>query len=119
MCGFHEFWGERKKKSYHIKKWANFHEFRGKTTKKGSLLQNLQKKQFLLTNSGVITSILGVSDLELHFSGTEPVTFFGAQFSLGGTVLVRGAQSVIWGGTARNAPSSVGPAASLQQFIEL
>ena len=42
------------------------------------------KKQFLLANSGVITSILRVSGLELHFSGTEPVTFFGAQSSLGG-----------------------------------
>ena len=53
--------------------------------KKGSLLQNLQKKkQFLLPNSGVTTSILKVSGLELHSSGTEPVTFFGAQSSLGG-----------------------------------
>ena len=36
------------------------------------------KKQFLLTNSGVTTSILGVSGLELHSSGTETVTFFAA-----------------------------------------
>ena len=28
--------------------------------------------------------LTGVSDLELHFSGTESVTFFGAQSSLGG-----------------------------------
>ena len=42
------------------------------------------KKQFLLTNFGVITSILGVSGLELHFCGNEPVTFFGSQSSLGG-----------------------------------
>ena len=45
----------------------------------------------------MITSILGVSGLELHFSGTEPVTFFGGQSLLGGTVLVWGAQAVIWG----------------------
>ena len=42
------------------------------------------KKLFLLTNSGVTTIILGVSGLELHFSGTKPVTFFVAQSSLGG-----------------------------------
>ena len=70
--------------------------------------------------SGVITSTLGVSGLELHFSGTEPATFFGAQSSLGGTVLVWGAQAMIWGGARpRNATRGVGPAASLQQFIEL
>ena len=42
------------------------------------------KRQFLLTNSGVRTSILGVSGLEFHSSSTEPVNFFGAQSSLGG-----------------------------------
>ena len=31
-----------------------------------------------------MTSILGVSGLKLHSCGTEPVTFFGAQSSLGG-----------------------------------
>ena len=74
------------KKGFNLKKCANFYEFRGETTKKkGSLLQNLRKKQFLLTNSGVITStILGVSGLELHFSDTQPVIFFGAQVLLGG-----------------------------------
>ena len=34
-------------------------------------------------NSGVITSILGVSGLELHSRSAEPVTFFGAQSPLG------------------------------------
>ena len=34
-------------------------------------------------NSGVITGIFGILGLELHFSGTEPVTFFWAQPSLG------------------------------------
>ena len=84
MRGFSRNLGWRQKKALHLKKCANFHKLQGETTKKGSLLQNLQKKQFLLTNSGVITSILGVSGLELHFSGTKPVTFFGAQSSLGG-----------------------------------
>ena len=44
--------------------------------KKGSLLQNLQKKQFLLKNSGVTTSILRVSGFDLHYSGIERVTSF-------------------------------------------
>ena len=34
-------------------------------------------------SSWVITSILGVSGLELHSSSTEPVNFIGAQSSLG------------------------------------
>ena len=38
---------------------------------------------------------------------------------LGGTALVWGAQAVIRGARPRNAPRGVGPAASLQQFIEL
>ena len=39
---------------------------------------------------------------------------------LGGTILVWwGAQAVIWGGTAREYPLGVLPAASLQQFIEV
>ena len=42
------------------------------------------KKQFLLTNSVVITSILRVSGPELHFSSTESINFFGTQSSLGG-----------------------------------
>ena len=32
----------------------------------------------------MMTSILGVSGLKLDSCGTEPVTFFGAQSSLGG-----------------------------------
>ena len=72
------------KKCLHLKICADFYEFWGETTKKKGFYYKSAKKQLLLTNSGVITSILGVSGLELHFSGTEPVTFFGAQFSLGG-----------------------------------
>ena len=65
------------------------------------------KKQFLLTNSGLINSILGVSGLELHSSRTEPVNFFEAQSSL------REAQFSFWdaqavilgrGGTASEFP---------------
>ena len=53
------------------------------------------KNQFLLTNSGLINSILGVSGLELHFSSTEPVNFFEAQSSL------REAQFSFWDAQAR------------------
>ena len=75
-----------------------------------SLLQNLQKRHFLLTNSGVITSILGVSGLKLHFNGNELVTFFGAQSSLwGGTSLVWGSTSSDLGGTATKCPRGAGP----------
>ena len=50
-------------------------------------------------NSGVITSILGVLGFELHSSGTEPVTFFGTQSSLGEEQFsFGGAQAVMFGG---------------------
>ena len=67
------------------------------------------KKQFLLTNSGVITSILGVSGLELLSSGTEPVTFFGAQSSLWEhNSRLRGTSSD-FGAWPRMPPSGAGP----------
>ena len=53
-------------------------DFEVRPQKKTGLIAKSAKKQFLLTNFGVTTSILGVSGLELHSSGTEPVTFFGA-----------------------------------------
>ena len=42
------------------------------------------KKQFLLTNSGVITSILEVSGLELYSSSKEPVISLGHNPRWGG-----------------------------------
>ena len=101
-----------KKKALHLKKMREFLRILGWNHKKRIFITKSAKKQFLLTNSGVITSILGVSDLELHFSGTELVTFFGVQSSLGGTVLVWGAKAVILGARPWNAPRGVGPAAS-------
>ena len=54
------------------------------------------KKQFLHTNSEVITNIFGVLGLELHSRGTESLIFFGAQFSLGvAQFLFGGIQAVI------------------------
>ena len=55
------------------------------------------------------TSSLGVSGLELHASGTESVTFFGAQSSLGGAQFsFGGAQAVYWGTRPRNVPVAQG-----------
>ena len=93
---FHEFWGADQKKSLHLENCANFHKFlvndqkknKKKTgfiskiaqifmtsevmtrTKKKVFFAKSAKKQFLLTNSRVITSILGISDLELLSNGT-------------------------------------------------
>ena len=85
-----------------------------KPEKQAIFIAESTKKQFLLTNSGVITSILGVAGPELHSCSTEPVNFFGAQFSLGrgGTILVWGAQAVIWGEHGHGMPSGgAGPVA--------
>ena len=101
---FHEFWGEDKKKTLHLQKCANFHEFRDETTKKRFFITKSAKKQFLLTNFGVIINILGVSGIELHSSGTDPITFLGAQSSLGGIILVWGHKQCFGGAQPRNAP---------------
>ena len=67
-------------------------------------------KQFLLTNSGVITSILGVSGPELHSSSTEPINFFGPQSSLGGAqFLFEGHKQSFGEAWPRNAPRGAGP----------
>ena len=97
--------GVKTKKAFHLKKCANFHEFRGETTKERIFITKSAKKQFLLANSGVIISILGVSGLELHFSSTEPVTFFGAQSSLGGhSSCLGGTSSDLGGARPQNVP---------------
>ena len=82
---------------------AKFHEIWGKDKKKGLITQSA-KKRFFLTNFGVVTSILGVSGLKLHASGTEPLTFFGAQSSLGGHNSRLGGSSSDLGVRPRNAP---------------
>ena len=53
----------------------------------------------------MMISILRVSGFELHSSGTEPVTFFGAQSSLGGY------NSRLRGARTRNAPRGAEPGA--------
>ena len=101
MRGYSLILGWRQKKDLHLKKWANFHELRGETTKNVFITKSAHK-QILLTNSGVITSILGVSGLELHFIGTEPVTFFG------GTILAWGHNSCL-GGTCSDLGRGTAP----------
>ena len=72
----------------------------------GLFIEKSTKKQFLLTNSGLVTSILKVSGLELHTNRTEPVNFFGAQSSLGRAQFsFGGLQAVILGGTAPECPT--------------
>ena len=88
MRGFSWILGWRQKKLF-ISKNARISTNSGmKPQKKRFFVTKSAKKQFLLTNFGVITSILGVSGIELHSSGTDPVTFFEAQSSLGGIILV-------------------------------
>ena len=77
-----------------------------KAEKKRVFIAKSAKKQFLLTNSGVITSTLGVSGLELHSSGTGPVTFFGTLSSL------RGHNSRLGGHVPGMLPRGAGPAVS-------
>ena len=60
--------------------------------------QKLRKKQFLLTNSRAVNTILGVFGLDLHSSSPEPVNFFGAQSSLGGGNFLLGGASSHLGG---------------------
>ena len=87
---------KKKRKGFHLKKCTDFHEFWDQTTKKKRIfLAKSAKEQFLLSNSGVITSILGVSGLKLHSSDTEPVTFFGTQLSLEGTQFSFGGAQVV------------------------
>ena len=71
-----------KKKNLHGKICAKFHKFWDEDQIKVFIVKSA-KKRFFPTNTGLMTSILGVSGPELHSNCTEPVTFFGAQSSLG------------------------------------
>ena len=82
---------KKKKKGLRPIIYAKFHEFRGESTK-------TKQKQFLLTNSRAIISILGVSGLDLLSSSTEPVNFFGAQSSLEGAQFSFGEHKQLVGG---------------------
>ena len=89
-CEFPRMLRRRPKKSLHPTIHANFHEFWGEAQKQTVLVAKSTKKQFLLTNYEVRSSILRVSGLELHSSSTKPVNFFGAQSLLGGSQFLFG-----------------------------
>ena len=86
-------WGEnQKKKKVFIPKYTWIFINSGVKPQKQTVFNAKRtKKQFLLTNSGVITSILGVSGLELLSSSTKHVNFFRAQ-------------AVFWGGYGPGTP---------------
>ena len=71
-----------------------FMNFGVKPQKQKVFIAKSTEKPLLFTNSGVTTSILGVSGLELHSSSTKPVNFFG------GTVLSWGGHNHRLGGTS-------------------
>ena len=107
-ANFHKFCGKdqnKQKKSLHPKTYLHFMNYGVKPPKQTVFISKSTKKPFLLTISGVTSSILGVSGLELHSSSTEPVNIHGAQSSLEeARFLFGGAQAVIWGGTAPECP---------------
>ena len=101
-ANFHKFWGEDQKKKVFFPKYTRSYMNSGKTI---SVYSKTTKKQFLLTDSRAITTILGVSSLNLPSCCTEPVNFFRAESSLGVEQFsFGGAQAVIWGGTAPKCP---------------
>ena len=88
-----------KKKLFISKNARIFTNFGVKPQKKGSLLQNLQKKQFLLTNFGVITIRESQAS---NCTSVAPSLLLSLKSNpcLGGIVLVWWAQAVIWGSMA-------------------
>ena len=72
-------------------------------------MQNLQKNSSCSQIFGW-QPVLGVSGLEMRSSGTNPVTFFGAQSSLGGHNFRLGGHKRWFGGHgSRNSPHRTGP----------
>ena len=55
----------------------------------------------------------------MHSNGTESVTFFGAQSSLGDTIFIWGARAVIWGGHDPRMPIVAGAKAILYLSFNL
>ena len=77
-----------------------------KPEKQAIFIAKSKKKQFLLTSSGVITSTLGVSGIELHSSSTKLVNFFGCISRLGGHSSRLGGTSSNLGGNGPGMPPS-------------
>ena len=109
-----------KKKRSHLEICVNFQEFRGETTKNG-LYYKICEKTVLTHKFWDDNQYLGSLGHRTALQWHQACYFFWgtilawgeAQFSFGG------AQVVIGEGTAPECPRGVGPAASLQQFIEL
>ena len=97
---------KKRKKKVFVPKYTQIFMNSGVNPQKQTVfIAKSTKKHFLFTNSEVITSILGVSGLELHSSSTEPVNFFGAQSSIGGAQFsLGGVQAVIWKSTSPECP---------------
>ena len=107
---------KKRKKSLHCKMCAKFHKFHElwgeDQNQKKVFIAKSAKKQILLTDSGVMTSILGAdARLELHSYSAEPVTFFKAQFSFGGT------SSDLAGTATKCPPMAPGLTSPLQYFF--
>ena len=107
--------GVKTKKRFFISKTAPiFTNSWVKPQKKGSLLQNLQKKKTVLAHD-----FWGDNQYFGSFRPRTALQCHRACFFLWGTILAWGTQAVIWGAPPRNVPRGVGPDASLQQYIEL
>ena len=87
---------------YRLKILAIFYKFLSEDQKKKVFVPKVLWNPVWAHQNYENTGVLG---LNLHSSSPEPVNFFGAQSSLGGAqFLFRGAQAVIWGGTAPEYP---------------
>ena len=96
---FYKFLSEdQKTKTKERSSSQKFYEIRCESTK-------FTKKPFLLANSRAVNTILGVLGLDLHSSSPEPVTFFGAQSSLGGHNFRLGGHKQSFGGARPKMPS--------------
>ena len=109
QCGSNE-QGEDKKKGLQSKTsqkfWSssqnscNFPRIKSEGQKKRSSFQNFSEircESTKITQIRAINTYLEVLGFDLHSGSPEPVNFFGAQSSLGGTIF-------IWGGTAPECP---------------
>ena len=90
-----------------------FYEFRGETTKK-ICKETVFAHEFCGDNQ-----YLGAQVSNCNPVAPSLLLSLGHNIRLGGTILVLGAQAVIWEARPRNVPRGDGPAATSQQFIEL
>ena len=96
-----------KNKGLHRKICENFHELWGenqKQTKKKISIAISAKKQFLLMNSGLMTSILGCQVSNCTPVAASLILILGHNPRLGGTILVWRVTNSDLGGTAPECP---------------